>query len=255
MIALATIGLIVAWGATGPLAREAPTSTGPSAGPGHRQPLPELGVAAARSFAARPPAAVAPRFHGSVAPIDSATRTDLGTSWRPGCPVPIGELRLLTLSFWGFDDAAHRGQLIVHRRYANDVLVVFRTLFEARFPIRKMEIVHEYAGDRYDGHTDRPADDDTAAFNCREALGSPGVWSQHAYGSAVDVNPVENPYVSQTGEIVPKEGRAFADRSRWTTGTISPDGVAVRAFAAIGWSWGGNWHSIRDYMHFSATGR
>jgi hypothetical protein len=194
-------------------------------------------------------------FHGSIAAIDAATRSSMGGSWRPACPVPIGDLRLLTLSFWGFDGATHTGHLIVHQRYASDVLGVFRQLYDARFPIRKMEIVHEYAGDHYDGRTDRPADDDTAAFNCREVLGSPGVWSQHSYGWAIDINPIENPYISGTGEVFPKEGQAFVKRTGSPPGMIEPNDVVVRAFAAIGWEWGGNWHSIQDFMHFSATGR
>lgn len=205
--------------------------------------------------ATRPDVTIALAFHGSIAPIDAATRAGMGGSWHTGCPVPIADLRHLTLTFWGFDGAPHTGHLIVHRRYANDVVGVFRRLYDARFPVRKMEIVHEYAGDHFDGHTDRPSDDDTASFNCRNALGSPGVWSEHAYGWAIDVNPVENPYVGRVGEVLPVEGRAYADRSRSAPGMIHPNDLVVRAFAAIGWAWGGNWRSIKDYMHFSASGR
>src|SRR5439155_26040944 len=121
--------------------------------------------------------------------------------------------------------------------------------------IREMEIVHVYVGPNYAGRSDRPSDDDTAGFNCRSVLGSPGVWSQHAYGLAVDINPVENPYVSSTREVLPKEGKWFADRSRSRPGMIMPNGVVVRAFASIGWAWGGTWHSFQDYMHFSASGK
>jgi hypothetical protein len=204
---------------------------------------------------ARPDATIARAFHGTIAPIDAATRAAMGGSWRPGCPVPLDDLRLLTLTFWGFDAAPHTGHLIVHRRYAGDLMTVFRAMYDARFPIRKMEIVHEYAGDHYNGHTGEPSEDDTAAFNCRNAVGSPGAWSEHAYGRAIDVNPVENPYVGAAGDVVPSDGRPFTDRSRSATGMIASNDVVVRAFASIGWTWGGTWHSLKDYMHFSATGR
>lgn len=194
-------------------------------------------------------------FTGAISRIDRATREDMGGSWRPGCPVPISDLRLLSLSFWGFDGDVHTGELIVNRRYATDVVGVFRKLFRAGFPLQKMEIVHEYAGDVYTGQNDGPSDNDTAGFNCRSVLGSPGVWSEHAYGWAIDVNPIQNPYVSGSGEVLPREGRAYANRSRNRPGMIRPGGVVVRAFAAIGWEWGGDWHSFQDYMHFSATGR
>jgi D-alanyl-D-alanine carboxypeptidase-like protein len=198
---------------------------------------------------------VAPAFVERIRPIDTATRASMGDSWRPGCPVAIADLRLLDLSFWGFDNQPHPGQLIVNRRVAANVVSVFRTLYRARFPIRKMEIVHAYVGPNYTGRTDQPSDDDTAGFNCRNVPGAPGVWSQHAYGLAVDINPVENPYVAASGQVVPKEGRSFADRARRRAGTILRHGVVVRAFASIGWGWGGNWHSFQDFMHFSSTGR
>jgi len=245
------IGLVAtACGTSGP---KAPTTTSP---PGGFVAAPVVaGEQPPAETETRPVVTIAPAFRGSVAPIDAATRADMGGSWRPGCPVPIGDLKLLTLTFWGFDAAPHTGHLIVHRRYATDLLTVFRALYDARFPIRKMEIVHEYAGDHFDGHTDRPSDDDTAAFNCRNAVGSFGTWSEHAYGRAIDVNPVENPYVGATGDVVPVEGRRFTDRSRSAMGMIAPNSAVVRAFASIGWTWGGAWHSLKDYMHFSATGR
>jgi hypothetical protein len=131
---------------------------------------------------------------------------------------------------------------------------VFRRLYDARFLIHKLEILHTYAGDHYDGRTARPSDDDTAAFNCRNAVGS-NAWSEHAYGRAIDLNPIENPYVGSTGNVVPRGGRPFTDRSRSAKGMIGPNGVVVRAFASIGWTWGGAWRTLKDYMHFSATGR
>jgi D-alanyl-D-alanine carboxypeptidase len=97
--------------------------------------------------------------------------------------------------------------------------------------------------------------DNTSAFNCRFVAGSPGVWSEHAYGRAIDVNPIENPYVtdSDSGYLSPPAGAPFAQRSH-AKGVIHGGGPVVTAFAAIGWEWGGNWSWPKDYQHFSATG-
>lgn len=196
------------------------------------------------------PEGAAPRFHGSAAVIDAATRARMTFSWRPGCPVPIEDLRRLTVDHWGFDGAVHRGELIVREDYADAVLGAMRSLFDARFPIARMELVDVYMAD------DRrsTAANNTSAFNCRRVAGS-GAWSEHAYGRAVDINPVQNPYVSGSGAVSPPAGAEYADRSRQAPGMIHAGDAVVRAFAAIGWSWGGGWKSAKDYQHFSATGR
>ena len=140
--------------------------------------------------------------------------------------------------------------MVVNAKVADDVLTVFSRLFDARFPIRRMELV-----DRYQGDDDRSmAADNTSAFNCRFATGSNRVWSEHAYGWAVDVNPRENPYVA--GDFVaPPGGRPYADRSLDAPGMIHPGDAVVRAFSSVGWGWGGSWRSLQDYQHFSLTGR
>ena len=171
------------------------------------------------------------------------------TSWRPGCPVPVARLRLLTMDHWGFDGRERRGRMIVHADYARDVVRVFRVLYRARFRIRRMELVERYGSD-----DDRSmAADNTSAFNCRRVEGSSS-WSEHAYGRAIDVNPLENPYVRR-GAVLPPAGIRYLDRSRRARGMIHRGDAVVRAFAAIGWKWGGDWASLKDYQHFSATGR
>jgi hypothetical protein len=194
------------------------------------------------------PAATAdpPAFSAEVSTVTAA---DLGDSWRPGCPVGPAELRRLRLSHWGFDDRPHLGVLVVHESVVPEVVTVFRTLYEARFPIRRMHPV-----DRYGGSDDRSmADDNTSGFNCRPAVSTgPVRWSAHAYGRAVDVNPVENPYL--VGDrVLPPAGAAYADRAADRPGTAVPGGVLVEAFAAAGWEWGGRWRQP-DYQHFSRTG-
>jgi D-alanyl-D-alanine carboxypeptidase len=190
-------------------------------------------------------------FEGRIVRIDTATRQRMtGVSWHPGCPVGLGELRLLTLSHWGFDGQVHRGRLVVHRDHARGMLQVMHRLFRLRFPIRRMRLVDAYGAD----DRNSMAADNTSAFNCRFVAGQPGVWSEHAYGRAIDVNPIENPYVTDSGYVSPPAGAPYAARSRHRHGMIHRGGPVVAAFAAIGWEWGGNWPWPKDYQHFSATG-
>jgi hypothetical protein len=190
------------------------------------------------------------QFEGEVERIDAATRTRMtGLSWRRGCPVGFADLRLLTVDHWGFDGQAHRGRLVVHRQHARRLLGTMRKLYRLRFPIRRMRLVDAYGAD------DRRsmAADNTSAFNCRVVAGTTR-WSEHAYGRAIDVNPVENPYVTDSGYVSPPAGAPFADRSRQAEGLIHRHGPVIAAFAAAGWEWGGDWPWPKDYQHFSATG-
>ncbi len=200
-----------------------------------------LGVLAVPASAAAPP--------GFVGTVHGVTRADLPHSWRPGCPVGPAQLRLLRLTYWGFDGRQHVGVLVVRDRVAPDVVAVFRRLYAARFPIRKLRKV-----DAYRGSDDASmAADNTSAFNCR-FVGGTRRWSQHAYGEAIDVNPVENPYV-QGSRVSPPAGRRYLDRSRRRAGMAVSGGPLVRAFAVVGWQWGGRWAAAPDYQHFSTTGR
>jgi hypothetical protein len=185
-----------------------------------------------------------------AATVVAVSAPDLGASYHAGCPVGPAQLRLVRLSYWGFDGAAHAGSLVVHRDSTRQIVAAFRALYAQRFPIRRMVTV-----DRY-GANDRAsmAADNTSAFNCRYASApGPKRWSAHAFGKAIDVNPVENPYV-QGSYVSPPAGRLFADRSRRRPGMAWEGGALVRAFAAIGWRWGGRWSGTPDYQHFSATG-
>ena len=187
-----------------------------------------------------------PRFAGSVSPV---TRSDLPYSYRPGCPVTPAQLRLVRVSHWGFDGKARVGSVVVRSDVARDIVAVFRRLYAARFPIRRLRTIDAYKG----SDAASSAADNTAAFNCRYAIApGPKRWSAHAYGLAIDVNPVENPYLDR-GLVRPPAGRRYLNRSRVRPGMAVPGGVLVRAFAALGWSWGGRWASA-DYQHFSATG-
>jgi D-alanyl-D-alanine carboxypeptidase len=188
-----------------------------------------------------------PPFEHSVSRV---TRNDLRYSWRPGCPVAPAQLRRIRLTYWGFDRREHTGTLDVHQGAVRSMVKVFSRLYAARFPIRRMRPV-----DVYGGSDERSmAADNTSAFNCRYALATgPKRWSAHAYGQAIDVNPVENPYV-QGSQVSPRAGRAYLNRRNVRPGMAVRGGLLVRAFDSVRWSWGGRWTGTPDYQHFSATG-
>ncbi len=196
------------------------------------------------------PAALPP-YHAQVAPLSPAQRKAMTPSvWRPGCPVALSGLRRVTITYVGFDGRAHRGALVVNRSVAAPVARTFGELYAARFAIRRMVPIEAYGGDDF-----RSIEaDNTSAFNCRPATGS-SHWSEHAYGRAIDLDPLENPYVSG-GRTSHTASRPYLDRARvaWRPGVITEGGVVTRAFARIGWGWGGRWSGTRDYQHLSASG-
>jgi hypothetical protein len=187
------------------------------------------------------------QFVGTVEPVPSPVARR--STWRSGCPVPLDDLRYLTVSFWGFDERFHTGELIVHESAAEDMVEVFRTLHEIRFPIEEMRVAS-----RRDLNRPRTGDNnETGSFECRAATGSTG-WSMHAYGLAIDVNTFHNPYVK--GDLVlPELATAYLDRRNVRPGMILPGDAVVEAFADMGWEWGGEWNTLKDYMHFSENGR
>lgn len=190
-----------------------------------------------------------PGFYGAVAGIDAALRDRMSSSWRPGCPVPLSDLRYLSMDHWGFDGHEQRGEMVVHEDYALDVLDVFETLFDERFPVARMSLVDDFGGDDL-GSMEA---NNTSAFNCRLVQGGSS-WSEHAYGRAIDINPVQNPY-HKAGTVLPESGERYLDRSLDDPGMIHAGDEVVSAFDAIGWEWGGNWVTLKDWQHFSSTGR
>jgi hypothetical protein len=197
-----------------------------------------------------------PRFHASIQALPSPVQAQLKTSgaWRPGCPVPLSGLRLLTVSHWGFDRGTHTGQLVVNQSAAAPLAKVFRRLHKLHFPIRHLRLADAYGPGRA-----APDADISGSFDCSQAVPSPceggsgtGSWSNHAYGEAVDLNPIENPYTCG-GRVFQRAGKPYLDRSRLRRGMVTP--AVVGAFRSVGWGWGGAWAgSTKDYTHFSASG-
>lgn len=189
------------------------------------------------------------RFGSSVGPVTPAIRKRMGATWSPACPVALADLAYLTVSFRGFDGGAHTGELVVAADRADDVVSVFRALFAAGYPIEEMRLpttADLEAPPTGDGNN-------TAGLVCRATRGTT-TWSAHAYGLAIDVNPFLNPY-SKGDLVLPERASAYLDRTRTQPGIIHAGDLVVREFARIGWSWGGAWSSLKDYQHFTATGR
>lgn len=157
---------------------------------------------------------------------------------------------MLHLSYWGFDNQPHQGTMVVNASVGTQVIAIFQTLFDERFPI--FEMIPE---DFYGGNDNAAAAaDDTSGFNCRYAVApGPPQWSVHAFGEAIDVNDVQNPYVDGS-TIIPPSGAAYLDRADVRLGMAEPGGPLNKAFAAAGWQWGGRWTTGTDYQHFSLTG-
>ncbi len=192
-----------------------------------------------------------PPFRASVSLLSQSRRQTMidSGSWSADCPVSLDDLRLVSLTYWGFDGRPHTGRLIVNQDAVTAIVGALHRLYDARFPIRRMVLV-----DAYGANDERSMEaDNTSAFNGRLVEGS-SVWSEHALGRAIDIDPLENPMVKD-GAVFPHTAGKFVDRNLGLPGMITANDVVERAFAAYGWGWGGDWHSLKDYQHFSASGR
>jgi hypothetical protein len=167
------------------------------------------------------------------------------TTWHPGCPVAPEDLRQLTLSFRDFDKKMRTGTLLVHRDLADEVVRIFQSLYQHEFTIERMVPIEDYGGN----DDASMAANNTSAFNCRDTTGKPGVFSNHSWGRAIDINPLMNPYV-KGDQVLPPGGRKYLDRSKAFPGSILNNGFAVRTFESKGWAWGGRWLDRQDYQHF-----
>lgn len=190
-------------------------------------------------------------FASSVEPVGAAVAGR--STWHPGCPVTLEDLRHVTVSHVGFDGDHHTGELLVHVDAVDAVVAIFEAMHEARFPLEQVAITSTAdleAPPTGDGNV-------TSAFVCRQTRGS-AAWSEHASGRALDINPFHNPYVRDTADgrvVLPELATAYTDRSLGLPGMLTADGPVVAAVEAAGWHWGGHYRSLSDPMHVSATGR
>jgi hypothetical protein len=227
-------------------------------------------------------------FFGIALKLSKAVESEMliKKSWKEGCPLPLSELSYLVLTHWGFDGTPKVGELVVDKKLALPVIKAFAELFAARFPIDKMELI-----EKYDANDDLSMEaNNTSAFNCRNVTGKPGVFSKHSYGDAIDINPVQNPYISPKGDplktlgwdgvedkgeflrrsgydvkspaftfcterpgdclVLPPFSAIYVNRSTNAPGHLLPDSAAVKAFTDRGFDWGGSWQRLLDYQHF-----
>jgi len=192
------------------------------------------------------------KFSAQIYPITNQIKKRMinKNSYRAGCPVPLKDLRYLKLTYIGFDNKEHIGELIVNKSVVNDVVNIFKELYDIKYPIRKMELVSNYNGSDFASIEA----DNTSAFNCRFIDGTKK-WSNHSFGKAIDINPIENPYVSKSGHTSHKKSYKFVKRVRINNtapykAMILKNDKIVKIFKKYGWRWGGDWRCCKDYQHF-----
>lgn len=198
------------------------------------------------------PAAQAAGFSSTSTPIPADMRKAMtGVSWHKGCPVGLGDLRLITATHHTPDGGTATGRIVVNKSVAPTVQAILRRLWQLDYPITRMQPVDAYGGDDWKSIEA----DNTSSFNCRAATGSSN-WSNHAYGYAIDLNPLENPYI-ENGRVFHRASEKYIDRSkRRSPMQLLKGDPVVRVFYAAGWGWGGDWSgSVKDTQHFSVNGR
>jgi hypothetical protein len=187
-----------------------------------------------------------PVFAAEVSPIPPEIAAQMQQyTWHEGCPVGLDQLAYLRLSYWGFDEKPHHGELIVNKKLATEVVGIFKALYAQHFLIERMQLMDVFKGD----DDAAMAVNNTSAFNCRDITNKPGQFSLHSYGVAVDINTMINPYV-KGDQVLPEGGRKYLDRKKLVPGMIVKDGFVYNIFTRRGWHWGGDWETRQDYQHF-----
>jgi D-alanyl-D-alanine carboxypeptidase len=214
-----------------------------SAKPPPHAATPSPSVTSSSSTATSSSTAAPPAPAGAT--VEPVTAAELGASWRPGCPVEPGQLRRVDVGHVGFDGQTHRGELIVDQDLVPDVIAIFDQLYRLRYPVEKIATVDHYS----DADDELSMEDNnTSAFNCRYIPGT-NEWSPHAYGRAIDLNPLLNPCLYVSGYFEPRNAAAYLDRSRTDPGLLHNSDPAVQIFTDRGWRWAGFW-TTPDYQHF-----
>jgi hypothetical protein len=193
------------------------------------------------------------QYKSSISPISNSIKKRMikGNSWRKGCPVPLQNLRYLRITHYDFHGERRLGEIIVHKNVAKEVSKIFHELYQINYPIDHMVLVSTYKGSDWQSIESG----NTSAFNCRSATGSKK-WSKHSYGKAIDINPIQNPYVSRSGHISHKESYKYKKRVHKNSSSadkalLLKNDKATKIFKKYGWKWGGEWKNVKDYQHFS----
>ena len=181
-----------------------------------------------------------------VRTISDAQRAKMiDVTWRKGCPVGIDRLREVHVTYRNPSGQSAQGILIVHEAVAEETKTIFKKLFEHAFVFHEIQPASAHAG--YDNHLMET--NTTSAFNCRRVTGGKS-FSKHSYGKAIDINPLWNPYVKGK-KVLPPAGTPFAKNRRKLKqgGILHPKSLPVQLFKQAGWTWGGDWKSLKDYQH------
>lgn len=198
---------------------------------------------------------MAERYSAHISPItaDIKKRMIKGNSWKKGCPVGLKDLRYVRVRHLNFEGGSSMGELIVHANVAKNVTKIFEELYAVGYPVYKMYLVSKFKGNDWQSIEAG----NTSALNCRSLTGSSKKWSNHAYGMAIDINPIENPYISRSGRISHKASLKYRKRIHVPSRGLADKAMAlkddevVHIFKKYGWKWGGDWSGIKDYQHFS----
>ncbi len=174
-----------------------------------------------------------------------------GSSWRKGCPVSLENLRYLRITHIDFNGKDTTGEIIVHKDVSHEVTEIFEALYKMGYPVYRMKLVSDYKGNDWQSIESG----NTSAFNCRSATGSKK-WSKHSYGKAIDINPIENPYIARSGRISHKASLKYRKRVHKNStyadkAILLKNDKATKIFEKYGWKWGGDWSGVKDYQHFS----
>jgi hypothetical protein len=152
----------------------------------------------------------------------------------------LNQLKLLDVEYFSFDNKLHRGQILINKKVTKDIKDIFQFIKTSKFPVEKIIPIVKY---NWSDETSM-LDNNTSAFNYRLVDGNK-VLSLHAYGLAIDINPIQNPFI-KNGIRTP----ATAKYDEKAVGTITRNSDLVKEFKKRGWMWGGLWLSGRDYQHF-----
>ncbi len=197
---------------------------------------------------------LAESYYAKISPITAEIKKRMikGNSWKRGCPVPLDDLRYVRIRHWNFEGTSNMGELIVHADVARGVTKIFEELYAIGYPIHQMKLVSEFKGNDWQSIEA----DNTSALNCRPVTGNSKKWSNHAYGKAIDINPIENPYISRTGYISHKASATYRKRVHKPSGGLADKAMilkedrAYEIFEKYNWVWGGDWNPVKDYQHF-----
>ncbi len=186
-------------------------------------------------------------YEATASKIPPEVQARMKYSHRENEQIGWDDLRYLRITYLDFDGNIHLGEMVIHKRLALDVMMIFQRIFVGKFPIYQMVLIDDFG---YEGITLEELDkrsmeaNNTSAYCFRAMTGSSTLLSSHA-GSAVDVNPGQNPYIKGK-KVLPERGKAYLERDKPAPGLITRDGVVYQAFKEFGWKWGGDWFSFEN---------